>query len=98
MHGQALAQRSALLFFLHYSGNAQLAGAISGMATGALTVIVWDYLPLVNGVTLYKATNLYSLVLGFALALIVNIIVSLITKKPSKEIQDEFDSIKSIEI
>ena len=44
-----------------------LAGAISGMATGALTVIVWDYLPLVNGVTLYKATNLYSLVLGFAL-------------------------------
>lgn len=75
-----------------------LAGAISGMATGALTVIVWDYLPLVNGVTLYKATNLYSLVLGFALALIVNIIVSLIAKKPSKEIQDEFDSIKSIEI
>ena len=75
-----------------------LAGAISGMATGALTVIVWDYLPLVNGATLYKATNLYSLVLGFALALIVNIIVSLIAKKPSKEIQDEFDSIKSIEI
>ena len=25
-----------------------LAGAISGMATGALTVIVWDYLPLVK--------------------------------------------------
>ena len=68
------------------------------MATGALTVIVWDYLPIVNGQTLYAATNLYSLVLGFALALIVNVIVSLITKKPSKEIQEEFDSIKNIEI
>lgn len=75
-----------------------LAGAISGMATGALTVIVWDYLPLVNGATLYKATNLYSLVLGFAFALIVNVVVSLLTKKPSKEIIDEFESIKTIEI
>lgn len=75
-----------------------LAGAISGMATGALTVIVWDYLPLVNGATLYSATNLYSLVLGFAFALIVNVVVSLLTKKPSKEIIDEFDSIKTIEI
>ncbi len=75
-----------------------LAGAISGMATGALTVIVWDYLPLVNGATLYSATNLYSLVLGFAFALIVNVVVSLLTKKPSKEILDEFDSIKTIEI
>ena len=75
-----------------------LAGAISGMATGALTVIVWDYLPLVNGVTLYKATNLYSLVLGFAFAFIMNVVVSLLTKKPSKEITDEFESIKTIEI
>lgn len=75
-----------------------LAGAISGMATGALTVIVWDYLPLVNGTTLYNATGLYSLVLGFAFALIVNVVVSLLTKKPSKEIVDEFESIKTIEI
>ncbi len=75
-----------------------LAGAISGMATGALVVIIWDYLPLVNGDTLYAATNLYSLVLGFALALIVNVVVSLLTKKPSKEIIDEFESIKSLEI
>lgn len=75
-----------------------LPGAIAGMATGALTVIVWDYIPLVNGQTLYAATNLYSLVLGFAFALIVNVVVSLLTKKPSKEIMDEFDSIKTLEI
>ena len=75
-----------------------LSGAISGMATGALTVIIWDYSPLVNGQTLYAATNLYSLVVGFGLALIVNVIVSLLSKKPSKEIMDEFDSIKNIEV
>lgn len=75
-----------------------LSGAISGMATGALTVIIWDYIPLVNGQTLYSATNLYSLVVGFGLALIVNVIVSLLSKKPSKEIMDEFDSIKNIEV
>ena len=75
-----------------------LAGAISGMAVGALTVIVWDYIPFVNGETLYSATGLYSLVLGFALALIVNVVVSLLTKKPSKEIIDEFESIKTLDI
>jgi sodium/proline symporter len=75
-----------------------LAGAISGMAVGALTVIVWDYFPLVEGATLYKATGLYSLVLGFALALVVNVVVSLLTKKPSKEIVKEFESIKKLDI
>lgn len=75
-----------------------LAGAVSSMAVGALTVIVWDYLPLVNGDTLYAETGLYSLVLGFVFALIVNVIVSLCTKKPSKEIIDEFEKINKIEI
>ncbi len=75
-----------------------LAGAVAGMATGTVTVIVWDYLPLMNGDTIYKATGLYSLVVGFALALVVNVVVSLCTKKPSKEITDEFESIKSLDI
>lgn len=78
--------------------RSNLAGAISGMAVGALTVIVWDYLPIAGGKTLYDATGLYSLVLGFTLALVVNVVVSLLTKKPSKEIVDEFESIKNLEI
>lgn len=75
-----------------------LAGAVSGMAVGALTVILWDYPPFINGQTIYAATGLYSLVVGFALALVVNVIVSLVTKKPSKEIIDEFESIKKLDI
>ncbi|MCH5296166.1 MAG: sodium/proline symporter PutP [Ruminococcus sp.] len=78
--------------------RSNLAGAVSGMAVGALTVIVWDYLPLVNGSTIYAATGLYSLIVGFALGLVVNVVVSLVTKKPSKEIVKEFESIKTLEI
>ena len=78
--------------------RSNLAGAISGMTVGALTVIVWDYLPLINGDTIGTATGLYSLVPGFFLALIINVIVSLVTRAPSKEITDEFDSIKTLEI
>ena len=78
--------------------RSNLAGAVSGMAVGALTVIVWDYIPLVNGQTIYAATGLYSLAVGFVLALIVNVIVSLVTKKPDAEMIREFESIKNVEI
>ena len=37
------------------------------MVTGALAVIIWDYIPLGGGQTLGKATGLYSLVVGFGL-------------------------------
>ena len=78
--------------------RSNLAGAISGMTVGALTVIVWDYLPLMGGETIGTTTGLYSLVPGFFLALIIIVIISLVTKAPSKEITDEFDSIKTLEI
>ena len=48
--------------------------------------------------TLSTETGLYSLVIGFALALVVAVVVALITKAPSKEIQDEFDKVKTVEI
>ena len=78
--------------------RSNLAGAVAGMATGALTVIIWDYIPLIDGAKLCDTTELYSLAVGFPLALAVNVIVSLITKKPSKQIYDEFDSIKKVDI
>ena len=75
-----------------------LAGAITGMITGAATVIIWDYIPIVNGQTLNAVTGLYSLVLGFALALVLAVIVCLATKAPSAEIQKEFEEVKTVEI
>ena len=68
-------------------------GAIAGMVTGGLTVIIWDYIPLVGGQTLGSYTGLYSLAVGFLLSLVMIVIVSLVTKAPSKEITDEFDRV-----
>ena len=79
-------------------------GAVAGMITGFVTILVWDYVPFFGHtakgkpITLGTETGLYSLVLGFALALIVAVVVTLITKAPSKEITDEFEKVKSVEI
>lgn len=68
-------------------------GAVAGIASGALTVIVWDYIPLVNGQTLGNATGLYSLAIGFAISLLAIVIVSLVTPAPSDEMNEEFDDV-----
>lgn len=48
-----------------------LPGAIAGLLSGALTVIIWDYIPIIGGQTPYVATGLYSLVVGFIISLLV---------------------------
>lgn len=55
--------------------------AAAGIIAGGVTVIVWDYLPILNGATLGTATGLYSLVPGFLLSLLFIIVVSLATQK-----------------
>lgn len=74
-------------------------GALAGMISGALTIVLWDYIPLISTadglVTLGTATNLYSLAIGFPVSVIFVVVVSLLTKKPSKEILDEFEAVKN---
>ena len=69
-------------------------GAAAGIAAGAVTVILWDYIPLVGGSTLGNVTGLYSLVIGFAVSLAAIIIVSLATPEPEKEIVAEFEKVQ----
>lgn len=71
-------------------------GAIAGMISGGLTVIIWDYLPFFQGQTLAGVTGLYSLVVGFAIGLIMMVAVSLATKKPGDEILNEYDAVKKM--
>ncbi len=71
-----------------------LAGAIAGIVSGGLTVIIWDYIPLIGGQTLGTATGLYSLLIGFFVSLILIIVVSLSTKAPSEEMLKAFDDVK----
>lgn len=68
-------------------------GAVAGIVSGALTVIIWDYIPLAGGVTPGTATGLYSLAVGFAVSLIAIVVVSLLTPAPTNEMIEEFDDV-----
>ena len=63
--------------------------ALAGMICGGSMVFIWKY-----GIsTLGGAWGIYELLPAFLVAIAANIIVSLITKAPSKEITDEFDLV-----
>ncbi len=68
-----------------------LTGAIAGVLSGGLTVIVWDYIPLVAGKTLGATTGIYSLLIGFFVSLICIVIFSLCTKAPDADILEDFE-------
>lgn len=82
-----------------------LPGAVAGIVSGGLTVIIWDYLPL--GVTadgvrtnLGVSTGIYSLLIGFFVSLLSIVIVSLCTKAPDESIIKEFNEVadKNVEL
>lgn len=78
-----------------YWKRTNLPGAIAGIVSGALTVLVWDYIPLAGGQTLGNATGLYSLSVGFIISLVLIVVVSLATKAPGEEIMKEFEDVQS---
>lgn len=83
----------ALVLLSLYWKRVNTAGAAAGIISGGLTVILWDYIPLAGGQTPGAASGLYSLAPGFAVSLLCIVVVSLLTKAPSQEIQDEFDLV-----
>lgn len=86
-----------IVLFSLFWRRSNLAGAVSAMATGGITVLIWEYLPFA-GNTLYAMTGLYSIVPGFFFGSVMMVVVSLLTKKPSDEILADFDKVKSGEI
>lgn len=60
------------------------AGALAGMVAGAVTVIVWAQVLDLSG-------TMYEIVPGFAMNVLVAVIISLATYQPSPEIEREFD-------
>ncbi len=63
-------------------------GALAGMITGAVTVLVWANLIKPMGGLL----GVYELLPAFFLALAAIIVVSLLTPAPGKAVEDEFDA------
>ena len=72
-----------------------LPGAVAGIISGGLFVIIWDYLPIVNGQTPYAATGIYSLLLGFFISLICIVVVSLMTKAPDEGVLKDFEAVNN---
>ncbi|WP_336882691.1 sodium/proline symporter PutP [Priestia koreensis] len=62
-------------------------GALSGMIVGAATVLIW--------VNAGLSSKLYEMIPGFFLSLIAVIVVSLLTKKPSSDVQETFDEMET---
>ena len=71
-----------------------LAGAIAGMFVGAATCFVWKFVLSAHAAA-HPVFALYELAPGFLFAFVATVVVSLLTKKPSKEIVDEFDAVKA---
>ena len=71
-----------------------LQGALSGMIVGAATVLFWIYAPFsINGNSL--SGTIFEIVPGFILGMSAIIIVSLLTKAPSENIQTLFAKMQS---
>lgn len=70
-------------------------GAVAGILSGALTVIVWDYIPFMGGQTPGTVTGLYSLLVGFAVSALMIVAVSLLTPAPDESILREFEDVKN---
>lgn len=68
-----------------------LPGALGGMATGGIMVFVWKYLIKPMGGVL----GIYELLPAFLAGILMIVVISLFTEKPSEEIEKEFELAKS---
>lgn len=64
-------------------------GALAGIFAGGVATILWKYFASLGGIF-----NLYELVPGFFVSIACIIIVSLVTKAPSKSITEKFEEVR----
>ncbi len=79
-----------MLFSLFWK-RTNRAGAIAGMVGGAAMVFFWKLVIRPLG----GAWNIYELLPAFIFSAILIVVVSLLTKKPSKEIEEDFEAVKA---
>ena len=75
-------------------------GALAGVISGGAVALLWAYVP----TAIWGADNLpgiftvYEIIPGFIVSLALIFIVSLATKAPSKEVIEEFESVKTADV
>ncbi|MBQ8077233.1 MAG: sodium:proline symporter, partial [Eubacterium sp.] len=65
-------------------------GAICGMLTGGAMVFIWKFII----AKICGAFAIYELLPAFIVGLVVNVVVSLITPAPEKEVVEAFENVK----
>ena len=80
-----------MLFSLFWKRTTR-AGAIAGMVTGGVSVFIWKLVlnPFIGGIF-----AIYELLPAFILSSVAIVIASLATKKPSEDIEKEFELAKA---
>lgn len=83
-----------LILFSLFWKRTTLKGAVCGMVGGGVLSIIWSlYISKLGGIF-----TVYSLLPAFVFASLLIVIVSLLDKEPSKEIEDEFNAVEHAEI
>jgi SSS family solute:Na+ symporter/sodium/proline symporter len=67
-------------------------GALAGMLTGAITVLIWIYAPITVGGELLSSV-MYEIVPGFILSTIAIVVVSNLTAAPDESVEKMFDEM-----
>ncbi len=65
-------------------------GAVAGILVGALVDMLWLWLPVADGATLTAITGIYEIIPGFIIGAIAAVVVTLLDKKPSQEVEAIF--------
>ena len=74
-----------VIFLSLFWKRLSFAGAIAGILVGAAADIVWLAVPALSG------TGLYEIIPGVVMGLICAVVVTLVSKKPGKDVEDLFD-------
>lgn len=83
-----------LMLFSLFWKRITRSGAIAGMLSGGGMVVFWRlWIKPIGGIF-----GIYELLPAFILSCVTIVLVSLLSKKPSKEIQDEFEKVRTIQI
>jgi len=72
-------------------------GALAGMITGAATVLVWTYVPVLAGEDglVPLGSVLYSIVPGFIFSFVAIIVFSLLSPRPKQSVEDMHDNVET---
>ena len=80
-----------LMLFSLFWKRINRAGAVAGMVSGAAMVFIWKLLISQLG----GVFAIYELLPAFIISSVCIVVVSLLTKAPSKEIEEDFEAVKN---